>query len=124
MHMLSINTGSTVWALLFKEKEKADAAEASALAFLRMQHLTQQTVDNRVITIEDDFGQRAHLVAGGMHGVLVEDCDLTQEAAIQRHILQQITNVKAQTRVRNDPVLKAANLGTGYQFNPVMNGRQ
>jgi hypothetical protein len=77
-----------------------------------------------MLTIEDDFGQRAHLAAGSIHGVLAEDCDLTQEAAIQRHILQQITNAKAQVRVRNDPVLKASNLGTGYQFNPMANGRQ
>lgn len=125
MHKLSINTGSTVWALLFKEKEGVDAVERAALKLMTMQHLTQTTAGDKVLTIEDDYGQRAHLVAGSIHGVLSEDLDLVQEAMIRMHLLNQQTNVKAQQRLQNDPTLKAASLGNngGVMFDP-MAGRR
>lgn len=125
MHKLSINTGSTVWALLFKEKETAYAVEDTTLGFMKMQHLTQTTAGDKVITVEDDYGQRAHLVAGSVHGILSEDLDLVQEAMIKMHLLNQQTNVKAQQRVQNDPTLKASQLGNGagMMFDPMANRR-
>ena len=126
MHMLSIHFGPNqiVWGLLFKDKEKAEAAETSVLAFMNKQHLTQQIADSRMLTVEDDYGQRAHLVAGSIHGALVEDCDYTQEGVILKHLHNQRTQVKAQTRMQNDPALKAAALGQGVpRFDPMQNGR-
>lgn len=125
MHKLSINTGSTVWALLFKEQASADAVEQAALGFMTMQHLTQTTAGDKVLTVEDDYGQRAHLVAGSIHGVLSEDLDLVQEAMIRMHLLNQQTNVKAQQRLQNDPTLKAASLGNngGMMFDPMARRR-
>ena len=124
MYKLSINTAGNVWALLFKEKDGAEKSEESALAFLRMQSFSQTTAGERVLTLEDDYGQRAHVVAGSLGAVLVEDLDLTQEAMIKLHLHNQHTNIKAQTRVQNDPQLKAAALGQrAPMFDPMQNGR-
>lgn len=126
MHMLSIHFGPSqmVWGLLFKEKERGERTEKEALEFMRSQHLTQQIADNRMVTLEDDFGQRCHLVSGAIHGVMLEDCDLTQESYIQKALHQERTRVKAQTRARGDAVLKAAGMGAQMpSFDPMANGR-
>lgn len=126
MHTLSIHFGPSqlVWMLCFKEEKVARAAEATIANFMSSQHLTQQIADNRMLTVTDDFGQRAHLVAGQIHGMLLEDADYSQEAMIQRHIHNQRTQIKAQQRASNDPVLKAAGLGQRMPaFDPMMNGR-
>lgn len=126
MHTLSIHFGPSqlVWMLCFKEAKDADVAETKIMSFMSSQHLTQQIADNRMLTVTDDFGQRAHLVAGQIHGVLVEDADYSQEAMIQRHLHSQRTQVKAQQRAGNDPVLKAAGLSRGMPaFDPMQNGR-
>lgn len=126
MHVLSIHFGPNqlVWALMFKEAAQATEAETKVLGFMSSQHLTQQIADNAVLTVTDDFGQRAHLRAGSIWGVLIEDADYSQEAVIQRAIHNERTKVKAQQRAGSDPVLKAAGLGRGVpQFDPMMNGR-
>lgn len=125
MHMLSIHFGPNqiVWGLLFKDKERAEAMEQTVLGFLKMQHLVQATAGDKILTVEDDYGQRAHLVAGTIHGALVEDCDYTQEGAIVKHLHGQRTQLKAQQRIGNDPVLKAAVGGQMPSFDPMANRR-
>ncbi len=113
MYKLSINVGAHVWALLFKEKDDADKAEESALGFLRMQSFSQTTAGERVMTLEDDYGQRAHIVGGSLQSVLVEDLDLTQEAMIKLHLHNQHTQIKAQQRINSDATIKAAQIGNG-----------
>jgi hypothetical protein len=113
MYKISINTGGNVWALLFKEKDGADKAEESALGFLRLQHVVQATADTRLLTLGDDYGQRAHIIAGSLQSVLVEDLDLTQEAMIKLHLHNQHTQIKAQQRVNSDATIKAAQIGNG-----------
>lgn len=126
MHMLSIHFGPSqmVWMLAFKEEKSALEVEMKIVDFMSRQHLTQQIADNLMLTVTDDFGQRAHLVAGQIHGMLLEDADYSQEAMIQRHIHSERTKVKAHQRVSNDPVLKAAGLGQRMpSFDPMVNGR-
>lgn len=125
MYKLSINTAGNVWALLFKDKDNADKAEETVLGFLRTQHLAQATADMRMMTLEDDYGQRAHIVAGSLQSVLIEDLDLTQEAMIKLHLHNQHTQIKAQQRVQSDATIKAASLGNGggVMFDP-MAGRR
>jgi hypothetical protein len=124
MYKLSINTGGNVWALLFKEKESAEMAEQSALNFLRTQQFVQAAADNRMITLEDDYGQRANIVAGSLQGFILEDLDLTQEAMIKLHLHNQHTQIKAQQRVQNDATIKAASLGNGgVMFDPMVGRR-
>src|SRR5882672_7545366 len=125
MYKLSINTAGNVWALLFKDKDGADKTEESVLGFLRTQAFSQTVAGERVLTLEDDYGQRAHIVAGSLQSVLIEDLDLTQEAMIKLHLHQQHTNIKAQQRVASDATIKAASLGNGggVMFDP-MAGRR
>ena len=125
MYKLSINVGTNVWALLFKEKDGAETAEQSALGFLRMQSFSQTSAGERVLTLVDDFGQTVHVVAGSLQAVLVEDLDLTQEAMIKLHLHNQHTQIKAQQRVNSDATIKAAQLGNGggVMFDP-MAGRR
>ncbi len=110
MHTLSIHFGPSqlVWMLCFKEAPAAMAARQKVVDFMSRQHLTQQIADNLLLTVTDDYGQHADLVAGTIHGMLLEDADYSQEAMIQRHIHNQRTQIKAQQRASNDPVLKAA----------------
>ncbi len=126
MYKLSINVGAHVWALLFKEKEGADKAEEAVLGFLSGWHQHVQGVtDTRRLTVEDDYGQRAHIVAGSLQSVLVEDLDLTQEAMIKLHLHNQYTQLKAQQRVASDPTIKAASLGnSGNMIFDPMAGRR
>ena len=125
MYKLSINVGANVWALLFKEKDGADKAEEAVLGFLQAQRLTLHAADTRVLTVEDDYGQRAHVGAAMLQAVLVEDLDLTQEAMIKLHLHNQHTQIKAQQRVQSDATIKAAQLGNGggIVFDP-MAGRR
>lgn len=125
MYKLSINTGAQVWALLFKDKDGVDKTEDTILTFLRTQHLPLVTFDSRMIMVEDDYGQRAHIVAGSLQSVLIEDLDLTQEAMIKLHLHNQHTQIKAQQRVNSDATIKAASLGNGggVMFDP-MAGRR
>ncbi len=125
MYKLSINTGGNVWALLFKEKDGAEAAEQAVLGFFRTQHLPMAIGDTRLITLDDDYGQRAHVVAGSLQAVLLEDLDLTQEAMIKMHLHNAHTQIKANQRVAGDATIKAASLGNGggVMFDP-MAGRR
>lgn len=125
MYKFSINTSNQVWAMLFKDKDGVDKVEEASLNFLRSQTFSQTIAGERVLTLEDDYGQRAHIVAGSLQSVLVEDLDLTQEAMIKLHLHNQHTQIKAQQRVQSDATIKAASLGNGggMVFDP-MAGRR
>lgn len=125
MHMLSIHFGPNqlVWGLIFKEKDKA-AAETSKILMAMHETTTSTFAPTRCVLIEDDYGQSASIVIGGIHGILLEDCDLTQESTIQKALHQERTRVKAQMRAQNDATLKAAGLSQRMpQFDPTANGR-
>ena len=125
MHMLSIHFGpnQVVWGLLFKEKEKAEAA-ASTLRSAMHATKTESFSATQCVFVEDDYGQAASIATTSIHGILLEDCDLTQESTIQKALHQERTRVKAQTRAQGDPTLKAAQLGQGMpRFDPMQNGR-
>ena len=126
MHMISVHFGPNqlVWALMYKDEKSAAAAEVLIDDFMSQQHLTQQIAAGRMLSINDDYGQKARFVAGSIHGYLLEDLDLTQEATIKKAIHHEITKVKAQTRARNDATLKAAGLGQGLPSFDPMAGRQ
>ncbi len=76
------------------------------------------------VWIEDEFGQSASISVASIHGLLLEDLDLTQESIIQKALHQERTKVKAITRARSDATLKAAGIGSGMpSFDPMQNGR-
>jgi hypothetical protein len=91
----------TVWAFLFKDKERADAARKNA------------TQDNM---IEDDFGQVFHIV-GVVHGILLEDLDQIEQARIQRALADERVKAKFMVAAKSDPVIRQAIQG---QQAPIM----
>ena len=102
MYSLTICFGPTamVWAFLFKEKEKAEASLALvnnwAEANSKMVHFT----------IVDDFGQEAFFIYKAVHGAILEDLDLTDEAKIIRSLANARNEVKARKRAATDPVIR------------------
>ena len=100
MYSLSIHFGpnAMVWAFMFKEKEKADAAFA----------LTNQNncPDISGFEITDDFGQQCYIDYANFHGSMLEDLDLVEEARIQRSLYNARGEVKARQRASTDAVIR------------------
>lgn len=124
MHTLSIIVNTTSWALIFKEKDRAETAAKSLEGFVNVQPFAQVQAGGRTLMLEDDYGQKVFLVSGAVQGFLLEDAEGAQEAVIQRYLHQQRTQVKAQGRARNDSTLKAAMMSAQMgapSFTPFVN---
>ena len=106
MYSLTIHFGpnAMVWSFLFKDKEKADAARSHAV-----ENGVLEGPDN--FMIEDDFGQQASFSAGAVHGVMLEDLTLVQEARIFRSLENARGEIKAKQRAATDPVIRSAQQG-------------
>jgi len=109
MYSLSIHFGPNAicWAFLFKDKKKAEAAFESIL-------------DGKT-SITDDFGQTAKIIGMQIHGWMLEDLDLVEEARILRSLANARGEVKARTRAQTDPVIRAASNGPAV-LQPRFNG--
>ena len=96
MFAVNIALGNTVWRLLFKDEEKAQAAF--------------DTFDKRImpIRVEDDFGQICSAVHGSIHGVMFEDLDKAKMANVELFLHQQRVQVMATKAAQSDPGLRAA----------------
>jgi hypothetical protein len=108
MYSLTIHFGPNAmcWAFLFKEKEVADRAKA----------VTSFQPDGAThFSIVDDFGQYAQFAFTSVHGVLLEDLDLVEEARIQRSLYNARGEVKARQRASTDAVIRTGmgNSGAG-----------
>lgn len=115
MYSLSIHFGpSPVPAqFLFKDKEKAEAAYKQIDTHIKTGHMSR---------IEDDFGQVGTI--GSIHGYILEDMDLGEEARIQRGLSQARGQAKANERARTDPILMraAAQQRSPSMITPFANG--
>ena len=102
MYSLSIHFGpnAMVWAFLFKDKEKAE--EAFQLANRNL-HETRNGFN-----ITDDFGQHGRFEYNSLHGTLLEDLDLGEEARIQRSLAEAHVKVKLDQRAKTDPIIRQA----------------
>jgi len=112
MYSLSIHFGpnAMVWAFLFKEKEKADTVYEKLV-----------TGDSSIVhVVEDDFGQRG-VIQGEIHGSLLEDLDLVEEARILRSLANARGEVKARQRAATDPVIRTSAQGASV-LQPRFNG--
>jgi len=105
MYSLSISFGPTglVWAFLFKEKEKAKAAELKAKGKMS---------DFPYFSVEDDFGQSGNFTHESVHGALLEDLDQIEEARIQRSLADERCKAKFMARAKSDPTIRQA-MGQG-----------
>jgi hypothetical protein len=113
MYSLTIHFGpnAMVWSFLFKEKERADLA-----------YELISTPDIENLIVEDDFGQRACFKAATIHGFLVEDMDLVEEARIYRSLANARGEVKARQRASTDPVIRQAQNAGPSVLQPRFNG--
>jgi hypothetical protein len=108
MYSLSIHFGpaSLVWALLFKEEEKAGVVY-NAYVDAKMSG-AQETV----LLGADDFGQSFAIPCNEISGILLEDLDQIEEARIQRSLADERCKAKFMVRAKSDPVIRQA-MGQG-----------
>ena len=113
MYSLTIHFGpnAMVWAFLFKDKEKADAA---------FKLVGENINKGRMSRIEDDFGQLGDM--GQISGYLLEDLDLVEEARILRSLANARGEVKARQRAATDPVIRQAQNAGPSVLQPRFNG--
>lgn len=115
MHLLTIVFGpsATSWALLFKSPEAADRAV-----------IDLEKPDSSVVTIIDDFGQRATLKAESIHGFMLEDMEQSKLAQIERGLHFERTKARANQMAQSDPVLKNAAMMQGPAMLSPMGGNR
>jgi hypothetical protein len=116
MYSLTIHFGpnAMVWSLLFKEKERAESI------FKNLSDSVQKQTPLGGL-LADDFGQEAYIETKSIHGVMLEDLDLTEEARIQRSLMNARGEVKARQRASTDPIIRTAAQGPSV-LQPRFNG--
>lgn len=106
--------GPTAWQLLFKTQEMARAA-------------TKLIYEKTTDAVEDDFGHTC-IVSGEIHGLVLEDLEVSKMGHIELALHQARTQAKAHMMGNADPALKAAGLmnpsqGGPAMLSPMYNGR-
>lgn len=101
---ISFGPGPTMWTLMWRDKEKADAA------YDNYAHGVPVNIENDslVLDLTDDFGQRARIHRADIHGVMLEDMDQSKLAHIERALHQARTQAKGQEMASADSTLRAA----------------
>lgn len=113
MHSLTIVFGPSPvpWVLLFKTKEAADAARQLA------------GHPHEIFSIADDFGQEIRIAKASIHGMMLENMDLSKMAHIEQGLHRARTQAKAQELGAADPILKVAAMRQGpAMLNPSFPG--
>lgn len=107
MHKLTIVFGpaATVWPLMFKTEESAKAALAATTS--------TPPSDDTIIVVTDDFSQQVHIRLSRVHGVMLEDLDVSRLAHIEHQMYVWRVQANAQQNAKADPVLRAAAAGRG-----------
>jgi len=117
MHIITIGCAPLALQFVFKNKETADAAWlATTPGALR--------VANTLITITDDFGQVGEFSQSAISCRVIEDCDLSKRAHVERSLHQQRMQTDFQRAAESDPHLRAGMRGGPSVITPFMpNGR-
>ena len=112
MHIITIACAPVALQFVFKTKESADTAwNAYANAAGE-------------VTVTDDFGQIGIFKAEQIACRVIEDCDLSKRAHIERSLHQQRTQTEFQKAAEADPVIRAAMRGPAVLSPvPAMNSR-
>ena len=109
MYSLTIVFGptGTAWRLLFKEKENAEIALANVRAG-----------DTEAV---DDFGQRARIKFGELHGTMLENLSESKLGFAEMKLHELRAQKDAAERVKSDPALAAAiRASQGNQGMPIL----
>lgn len=86
---------------LFKERNRAESA------------LEATKIDAQYVTVDDDFDQHGEFKAADIHARLIDSLSGSGDAMIERTLQNSKTQIKAQNRAGNDPLLKMAMNGLG-----------
>ena len=100
MHSITVIVGPATLRFLFKSKEKAETFKN-----FKTDHPTQD------LHIDDDFSQHGEFKATSIHGVLIEDMDVSKLAAVEIMLHNTRIQAAAQQRAQSDPGLHAARQG-------------
>lgn len=100
MHSITICFGpqGTIWNFLFKTEEAAKNA---------MEKIGEKCL------IADDFGQAANIQPTQIHGMMLEDLDLSQAGQIERGLHNARSQAKAQQRAMSDATIRTAAMAQG-----------
>ena len=117
MYSLSIHFGpnAMVWALLFKDKERA-LAHYSAYETAKGRKLPGRYI------VDDDFGQQASVELDSIHGVMLEDMDKSKLGNVEMFMHQKRTEVLATKTAQADPSLRASSMMNGPAMLTPMGG--
>ena len=92
---------ATSWALMYETKEKAEAA------FDILSGVPINDFNGKIAKLSDDFGQLARIEISEIHGLMLEDLDLTKKAHILRALHHAHMQAEGQSAAAADPVLRS-----------------
>jgi hypothetical protein len=122
MHCLTIHIGQLVWTMLYRDRANAEAAEL-LISNTFARNAGEQTPEHGIqITIDDDFGQEAHVMSKSLHGWMLEDLDLSKLAHIEKGIHNAHTQADYAKRAQSDPALRVSSHQGPAIFSPSGNG--
>lgn len=109
MYSLTIHFGpnAVTWSFLFKDE---GTARSHMLCFLKPDDIKDPVMDHTIL-IEDDYGQLAYIALGQVHGVLLENMDLSAEARIIRGLDNARGQARFNKRASTDPELQQMQRG-------------
>lgn len=105
MFSLTISFGpqGAPWVLMWKSEEPAKKAYDCVV--------TTRPLES--VELVDDFGQTCRIWGDSIHGVMLENLELSKLAHIERALHQARMQAKGQEAAENDQVLKAARFRSG-----------
>lgn len=109
MYLITIAVPPVAWPLMFRTKEKAEAA-------FRDLHDNAPGV---FVNIEDDFGQTVRVTIASIGAIMFEDMDQSRNAHIERALHEARLRSNLQTRAKSDPVLKHAAMTGPAMISPM-----
>lgn len=111
MFAVNIALGSTTWRLLFKDKDKFNAAK-------RQLDLAMSVDTPKVIS--DEFGQEMVFIPKHVIGLMFEDLDKAKMANVELFLHQQRVQAMATKAAQSDPGLRASSAMNGPRvLNPM-----
>jgi hypothetical protein len=102
MFAVNLALGNSVWRLLYKDEEKAQAAMEMT-----------STRNGSMISLEDDFGQKCYFPLSELQGSMYEDLDKAKMANVELFLHQQRVQVMATKAAQSDPGLRASSMMNG-----------
>jgi hypothetical protein len=113
MHIITIGCAPLALQFVFKNKETAEKA------------WTTRADEAGEITIADDFGQIGKFNVSAMSCRVIEDCDISKRAHIERSLHQQRMQNEAQKAAEADPALRMGMMRSPAVLSPIpgFNGR-